>query len=89
MFKTLTLGPLRLPIVGSLPFMGGSGPQKSLLHGLSEQVKKHGPIFGFYFGKTPNVVIADYSLVSKTHTVCVVRDLNPTALFDDLSDLMN
>jgi hypothetical protein len=26
-------------------------------------VKKHGPIFGFYFGKTPTVVLANYDLV--------------------------
>ena len=62
--KNFPPGPPRLPMVGSLPFMAGSGPSPSLLHGIIEQVKKHGPIFGFYFGKTPNVVIADYQLVS-------------------------
>ena len=50
--------------IGSLPFMACSGPSPSLLHGIIEKVKKHGPIFGFYFGKTPAVIIADYLLVS-------------------------
>ena len=62
--KNFPPGPPRLPILGSLPFMTGSGPSPSLLHGIIDQVKKHGPIFGFYFGKTPAVVIADYHLVS-------------------------
>jgi len=43
--------------------MGGSGSRPSLLHGMIDQAKSHGPIFGFYFGKTPAVVIADYNLV--------------------------
>ena len=64
--KNFPPGPPRLPVVGSLPFMAGSGPSPSLLHGIIKQVKKHGPIFGFYFGKTPAVIIADYHLVSKS-----------------------
>jgi hypothetical protein len=63
--KNFPPGPPRLPVVGGLPFMGGSGEKPSLLHGIVDQVKKHGPIFGFYFGKTPTVVIADYHLVIK------------------------
>ncbi len=56
-------GPPRLPVVGSLPFMGGSGEKPSLLYGIGDQMKKHGKIFGFYFSSTPNVVITDYNLV--------------------------
>ena len=29
------------------------------------QVKKHGPIFGFYFGNTPAVVLAEYDLIKE------------------------
>ncbi len=63
--KNFPPGPPRLPIVGGFPFMGGSGENPSLLHGIIDQVKKHGPIFGFYYGNTPTVVIADYNLVNK------------------------
>ena len=71
--KNFPPGPPRLPVLGSLPYMGGSGPQKSLLCGIIEQVKEHGPIVGFYFGKTPAVIIADYHLVSASicQRVCV------------------
>ncbi len=29
-------------------------------------MKKHGPIFGFYFGSTPAVILAEYSLIKET-----------------------
>ena len=61
--KNFPPGPPRLPMLGSLPFMTGSGSSPSLLHGIIDQVKAHGPIVGFYFGKTPAVVLADYKLV--------------------------
>ena len=62
--KNFPPGPPRLPMIGSLPFIAGSGPRPSFLHGIIKQVKSHGPIFGFYFGGMPAVVIADYHLVS-------------------------
>jgi hypothetical protein len=46
--KNFPPGPPRLPVLGSLPFMGGSETKKSLLHGIIDQVNKHGPIVGFY-----------------------------------------
>ena len=58
-------GPPRLPLVGGLPFMIGSGDQPSLLAGLEQNVKKFGTVFGFYFGRTPAVVLADYDLVKE------------------------
>ena len=58
-------GPPRLPFVGGLPYMMGSGDQPSLLAGLEQNVKKFGPVFGFYFGQTPAVVLADYELVKE------------------------
>ncbi len=45
--------------------MRGSGSKPSLLHGLEENVAKYGPIFGFYFGQTPAVVLADYELIKE------------------------
>jgi hypothetical protein len=66
--KNFPPGPIRLPVVGGFPFMGGSGTRKSLLHGIIDQVNKHGPIVGFYFGKTPTVVIAEYNLVCHSFT---------------------
>jgi hypothetical protein len=29
------------------------------------QVKKFGPIFGFYFGSTPAVILADHNLIKE------------------------
>ena len=66
--KNFPPGPIRLPVVGGFPFMSGSGTRKSLLHGIIDQVNKHGPIVGFYFGKTPTVVIAEYNLVCHSLT---------------------
>jgi hypothetical protein len=62
--KNFPPGPPRLPVVGGFPYTGGSGEKPSLLHGIIDQVKKHGPIFGFYYGNTPTVVIADYNMVN-------------------------
>jgi hypothetical protein len=45
--------------------MRGSESQPSFLHGLEENVAKYGPIFGFYFGQTPAVVLADYDLIKE------------------------
>ena len=58
-------GPPRLPFVGSLPYMMGSINRPSLLAGLEQNVKKYGPVFGFYFGQTPAVVIADFALLKE------------------------
>ncbi len=64
-FITLNPGPPRLPLVGGLPYMLGSSDQPSLLAGLEQNVKKFGPIFGFYFGRTPAVVLADFDLIKE------------------------
>jgi len=45
--------------------MLGSSDQPSLLAGLEQNVKKFGPIFGFYFGRTPAVVLADFDLIKE------------------------
>ena len=45
--------------------MRGSSSKPSLLHGLEENVAKYGTIFGFYFGQTPAVVLADYDLIKE------------------------
>lgn len=58
-------GPPRLPLVGGIPYMMGSANRPSLLAGLEQNVKKYGSVFGFYFGRTPAVVIADYDLVKE------------------------
>jgi Cytochrome P450 len=44
------------------------------------QVKKFGPIFGFYFGSTPAVILADYEIIKeafKLDALAARPDLNP------------
>jgi len=38
--KKFPPGPLKLPLVGSIPFIQGSGNTRSLILGISKQVKK-------------------------------------------------
>ena len=45
--------------------MRGSGAQPSLLLGFEDNVKEFGPVFGFYFGQTPTVVIADFEMLKE------------------------
>ena len=59
-------GPPRLPILGSLPFLVGSKKRSSPLSGIDDNIKKYGPVFGFYFGQAPAVVLADFESVRET-----------------------
>jgi hypothetical protein len=52
--------------VGGLPFMAGDGPKSSLFFGFRANAAKYGPVFSFYLGKTPCVVISDYDLLKET-----------------------
>ena len=63
--KNFPPGPPRLPFIGGLPYLLGSGGQPSFLHGLEENIEKYGPVFGFYFGQTPAVVISDSGLIKE------------------------
>ena len=51
------IGPPRLPLIGSIPFLGG---HTSLIHMVRHAVSKYGPVTGIYLGKIPAVIIADY-----------------------------
>ncbi len=60
-------GPPRLPFIGGLPYMLSSSGEPSFLHGLEENIEKYGSVFGFYFGQTPAVVIADSGLIKEAY----------------------
>jgi hypothetical protein len=63
--KNFPPGPPRLPFIGGIPYMIGSMKKPSMLYGLEENVKKYGPIFGYYFGQTPAVVLADFDMIKE------------------------
>ena len=53
-------GPPKLPLVGSLPYLGKTG---SFAHITMAVVKKYGPVTGLYFGSKPAVIIADFDIL--------------------------
>ena len=53
-------GPPKLPILGSLPFLGTQG---SFLHTMKHLAGKYGPVVGLYLGSTPVVIISDYTIL--------------------------
>jgi len=54
------LGPPKLPVIGSIPFLGG---HSSVIHMARYAVAKYGPVTGIYLGKIPAVFIADFNTV--------------------------
>ena len=57
-------GPPRLPIIGSLPYIldkpKNSKENLTLFYGVTKLLKKYGKLCGFYVGKDPVIVVADY-----------------------------
>jgi hypothetical protein len=53
-------GPPKLPILGSLPFLGTKG---SFLHTMKSLSEKYGPVVGIYLGSKPVVIISDYAIL--------------------------
>ena len=53
-------GPPKLPIVGSLPYLGKTG---SFAHIIINVAKEYGPVSGIFLGKKPAVIIADYDIL--------------------------
>jgi len=72
-------GPPRLPIIGSLPYIG-----PCLMKGILKAFSKYGKVVGFYIGGTPNVAISDYNMIKelmKNDVTASRPKLNP---FQDL-----
>ncbi len=64
-------GPPRWPIVGSLPFIAGKNG--NLLLGLRDNVKKYGPVVGYYIGNTPTVLVSDFNVLKE---ICKLDSLS-------------
>lgn len=58
--KKFPPGPPRLPVLGSLPFIGVKG---SFVHSLKYVANKYGPVSGIFLGNMPAVIISDYNLI--------------------------
>ena len=56
----MTLGPPRLPVVGSFPFFY---KRQSLNYSLRRLVQEYGPVTGFYIGNQKAVVITDFDIL--------------------------
>ena len=68
------LGPPKLPLVGSFPYLGKTG---SFAHSIIEVVKKYGPVTGIFLGNKPAVFVADYDIL-KGKTIWVKDSSNKT-----------
>ena len=69
-------GPPKLPVVGSMPFMGRHG---SFLHVVKNAVEKYGPVTGFFMGSKPAVIVADFNtLKGLMHFELFNKTLNTT-----------
>lgn len=51
-------GPPAIPILGSIPFLWGKGPERFV----NENMKSYGAVTGFYTGSYPTIVINDWEL---------------------------
>jgi len=53
-------GPPKLPLVGSVPFVGVKG---SFLHTMKYVVEKYGPVSGIFMGSKPALIISDFNIL--------------------------
>ena len=58
--KKFPPGPPRLPVLGSLPFIGVKG---SFVQTMKYAADKYGPVSGIFLGNIPAVIISDYSII--------------------------
>ena len=85
--KNFPPGPPRYPIIGSYHYMiqkSKTSIDKTLIHGIFKNVEKYGKFFGFFVGRQPYVVIADYDImkdVLKLDEVAGRQDVRPNNEF--------
>ncbi|XP_054723706.1 vitamin D 25-hydroxylase-like [Uloborus diversus] len=79
-YKNFPPGPIGLPILGYLPFLG-SEPFRTL----HELRRKNGNVFSLYLGQTYVVVLGDYIAVKEAFSLSSTTD-RPEKIFDFLPD---